>query len=61
MKITQSYDGTTSHLPHMLGVPKEYALDVGGIDKGRDWLFCPGDEMKVVRLYGAHNRGANSI
>lgn len=61
MRITQRYDGTTSHLKHMLGVPKEYALDEGGVDAGRDWLFCPCDEMKIVRLYGAHNRGVNSI
>ena len=35
MRITQSYDGTTSHLPHMTGSPKEYALDEGGRDGGR--------------------------
>lgn len=61
MRITQRYDGTTSHLPHMTGTPKEYALDEGGVDAGRDWLFCPCDEMKIVRIYGVGNKGVNSV
>lgn len=61
MRITQRYDGTTSHLPHMTGTPMEYATDEGGVDTGRDWLFCPCDSMKVVRIYGVGNRGVNSL
>ena len=61
MKITQSYDGTTSHLPHMTGTPKEYALDEAGIDGGRDWVYCPCDRMKVVKLTGVGAKGTNAL
>lgn len=61
MRITQSYDGTTSHLPHMTGSPKEYALDEGGKDGGRDWLFCGCDAMRVTRLTGVGKPGTNAL
>lgn len=61
MRITQSYDGETSHKPHMTGTPKEYALDEGGKDTGRDWCYCPCDEMKVVRLTGVSAKGTNAL
>lgn len=61
MRITQRYDGTTSHLPHMTGTPKEYALDEGGSDTGRDWVFCPCDKMKVVKLTGVRKPGTNAV
>lgn len=61
MRITQRYDGSTSHLPHMTGEPMEYATDEGGVDAGRDWLYCPCDEMKIVRIYGVGTKGVNSI
>lgn len=60
-RITQSYDGTTSHLPHMTGTPKEYALDLGGKDTGRDWILCPCDEMKVAKLTGVGTKGTNAV
>ena len=40
MRITQSYTGTTSHLPHTTGSPKDYPLDEGGKDGGRDPILC---------------------
>ena len=61
MRITQSYDGKTSHLPHMTGTPKEYALDEGGADGGRDWVLCPCDEMRVARLTGVSAKGTNAL
>lgn len=61
MRITQRYDGSTSHLPHMMGKPSEYATDEGGVDAGRDWLYCPCDEMKIVRIYGVGAKGINTI
>ena len=61
MRITQSYTGTTSHLPHMTGSPKEYALDEGGRDGGRDWLFCGCDAMRVTRLTGVGKPGTNAL
>ena len=32
MRVTQSYDGTTSHKPHTTGTPKDYPIDIAGID-----------------------------
>ena len=61
MRITQSYTGTTSHLPHSSGTPKDYPLDEGGADGGRDWVCCPCDGMKVVKTYGVGNGGANTV
>lgn len=61
MRITQSYTGTVSHLPHTTGNPKDYPLDEGAEDGGRSWCYCPCDEMKVVKIYGVGNRGTNTI
>ena len=61
MRITQSYDGETSHKPHLTGTPKEYALDEGGKDTGRDWVLCPCDEMKVAKLTGVGAKGTNAV
>ena len=61
MRITQSYTGTTSHLPHTTGSPKDYPLDEGGKDGGRDGFYCPCDEMKIVRIYGVGNGGTNTM
>ena len=61
MHITQSYDGTLSHLPHMTGTPKEYALDEGEKDAGRGWAYCPCDRMKVVKLTGVGAKGTNAL
>ncbi|MBR3553350.1 MAG: hypothetical protein IKN72_08180 [Clostridia bacterium] len=61
MRITQRYDGETSHKPHMTGDPKEYALDEGGADTGRDWVLCPCNEMKVARLTGVGAKGTNAL
>lgn len=52
MRITQSYDGETSHKPHMTGTPKDYSLDEGCTDGGRDWIYCSCDKLKVVRITG---------
>lgn len=49
MRITQSPYGTTSHLPHTTGTPKDYPIDCAGIDGGRSAIFCPTD-MKVTAI-----------
>ena len=59
--IVQNHKGITSHLPHNTGTPKDYPVDDGGHDYGRDWVFCPCDEMKVIRIYGVGNSGTNTI
>lgn len=61
MRITQTYLGKTSHYPHTTGTPKDYPFDEAGADGGRDWMYCPCDEMKLVRIYGVGNGGTNSI
>ena len=62
MRITQRYDGKTSHKPHMTGSPKDYSLDEGCTDGGRDWIYCGCDELKVVRITGTrNNKRTNAI
>ncbi|MBR3553001.1 MAG: hypothetical protein IKN72_06400 [Clostridia bacterium] len=61
MRITQRYDGETSHKPHMTGDPKEWALDEGEKDTGRGWVLCPCDEMKVAKLTGVGTKGTNAL
>lgn len=61
MRITQSYTGTTSHLPHTTGFPKDYPIDEGCSDTGRDYICCPCDKMKIKRIYGVGTRGTNTL
>lgn len=61
MRITQTYLGRTSHCPHTIGTPRDYPIDEGCSDTGRDWMYCPCDEMVVKRIYGVGNRGVNTI
>ena len=61
LNVTQTYAGKTSHLPHTTGTPKDYPVDLGGYDSGRDWVYCPCDEIKIVRIYGVGNSGTNTI
>lgn len=61
MNITQNYNGKTSHAPNTMGKPKDYPIDDAGKDSGRDYMFCPCDKMKVVRLYGVGNSGTNTV
>ena len=61
MRITQNYTGWTSHRPHTTGIPKDYPIDQGCTDGGRDWMYCPCDEMKIVRIYGVYGNGTNTV
>lgn len=58
MRITQNYNGKTSHNPHTVGSPKDYPIDEGCRDSGREWLYCPCDKMIVKRNYTA---GTNTL
>lgn len=51
MRITQNYNGKTSHYPHTVGSPHDYPIDEGCADSGRDWMYCPCDRMVVKRRY----------
>lgn len=61
MRITQGYLGTTSHKPHTTGSPKDYPIDEGGKDTGKEACYCPCDEIVIKRVYGVANRGTNTI
>ena len=61
MKITQNYNGKTSHYPHTVGNYRDYPIDEGCGDTGKDPIFCPCDEMVVKRVYGVGTRGTNTV
>lgn len=61
MRITQTYDGSTSHKPHTLGNPKDYPIDEGGKDSGRDPIYCPCDEMKITAIRGIGSGITNTV
>lgn len=61
MRITQTYTGATSHLPHTTGNPKDYPIDEGCSGTDRDYCYCPCDEMKIKRIYGVGTGGTNTI
>ena len=61
MRITQTYLGGTSHYPHTTGTPKDYPIDEACSDSGREWFYCPCNEMELIRIYGVGNGGTNTI
>lgn len=61
MRITQSYTGRTSHLPHTQGSPVDYPIDEGCSGSGRDYIYCPCDSMTVKRIYGVGTKGTNTL
>lgn len=61
MNITQGYTGSFSHSKNSSGTPKDFPIDEAGKDIGRDYIYCPCDEMKVTRIYGVGNSGTNTI
>ena len=61
MRITQNCSGTTSHLPHKKGYPSDFPIDEGCDDSKRSYIYCPCDEMKIVRIYGVGSGGTNTL
>ncbi len=61
MNLTQSYTDSYSHKPYSSGAPASYPIDDACSCDGRDWFFCPCDEMKLVRIYGVGTSGTNTI
>lgn len=61
MNITQGYNDSFSHQPYSSGTPADYPIDDCCSGSGRDYFYCPCDEMKIVRIYGVGNSGTNSI
>lgn len=60
MRITQTYGGGTSHYKHTTGSPKDYPIDEGGADTGRDGMYAPCN-VKIMRIYGIGNGGTNTL
>lgn len=58
MRITQNYNGSTSHYAESHGTPADYPIDDGCDDSGRSYMYCPCDEMEVLRVYTS---GTNTI
>ena len=61
IRITQTYNGGTSHKPHNSGSPKDYPVDEGGLNGGKEACYCPCDEIIIRRVYGLGNGGVNTI
>ena len=61
MNITQGYTGSYSHGNHSSGSPADYPIDDAGADSGRDYVYCPCDEMVVKHIYGVGKSGTNTI
>ena len=62
MRITQSYNGTTSHKPHWYNSKNyaDYPIDIAGIDAGREPYYATVD-MKVVAIKGIGTSVTNTI
>lgn len=61
MNITQNYSNSYSHAPHSSGMPADYPIDEACQDSGRDYFYCPCDEMRIAHIYGVGGRGTNTI
>ena len=60
MRITQNYNGKTSHYNHSHGNPKDYPIDCAGVDGGQSAYFLPVD-MKVTAIKGMSSGVTNTI
>lgn len=66
MRITQGYaptDINASHYYNTRATPIDYPIDEGGDapSPDRSWLYCPCDEMEVVRITGVNADNTNCI
>lgn len=39
----------------------DYPIDEGCSDSGRDYMYCPCDEMEIKHIYGVNGGGTNTI
>ena len=62
MRITQSYNGTTSHKSHWYNSKNyaDYPIDIAGIDGNKEPYYAPVD-MKVVAIIGIGTSVTNTI
>lgn len=63
MRITQSYYGDTSHRKHWDNGAdyKDYPIDDGGENRGKEAIYCPCDEMVVTAVKGVGNSATNTV
>lgn len=62
MSITQNYTDNFSHKPNSDGKPiYDYPIDENCGSTGRDYFYCPCDEVEIKRIYGVGSSGANTI
>lgn len=62
MSITQNYTDNFSHKPNSTGKPiYDYPIDENCGSTGRDYFYCPCDEITIKRIYGVGASGANTI
>jgi hypothetical protein len=61
MRMTQGYYGKTSHLKHTQGTPKDYPIDEGAEDIGRNYMYCPCDEIEVVKIFNSTKAGQTNV
>lgn len=55
MNITQNYTNSYSHATHSQGNPKDYPIDDACSDGGREYFYCPCNEMMIAHIYGVNN------
>ncbi len=60
VRITQNHLAG-NHNAHAAGEPADYPFDEAGADGGRDWFYCPCDEVKITRIYGVGQSGVNTV
>lgn len=62
LSVSQTYYGATSHYPHTYAYNKkvDYPIDINGKDSGQDDFKAPFD-LKIVRVYGVNDSGANTF
>lgn len=60
MRVTQNYNGGRSHYNHSHGSPKDYPIDVAGVDGGQSAYFAMTD-LKVVAIRGVGNAATNTL
>lgn len=60
MRITQNYNGITSHYGHSHGTPCDYPVDEGGSDGGRDPIYAP-CKLIIRRIWGVGTDGVNTL
>ena len=58
MSITQNYSDNFSHKPNSTGKPiYDYPIDENCGTTGRDYFYCPCDEIVIKRIYGVGSSG----